>query len=153
MTDFRDVTRRETLVIAAGALASAVVRPALAQESPARHGMSAFGDLKYPADFKHFEYVDPNAPKGGAFSHIGPTRAFNQNFLTFNSLNSFILKGDGAQGMELTFASLMARAEDEPDAMYGLAARAVQISQDGLTLPLSHAARHYLPRRQRAHRP
>ena len=63
----------------------------------------------------------------------GPTRAFNQNFLTFNSLNSFILKGDGAQGMELTFASLMARAEDEPDAMYGLAARAVQISPDGLT--------------------
>ncbi len=42
------------------------------------------------------------------FSHIGSTRAFNQNFLTFNSLNSFILKGDGAQGMELTFASLMA---------------------------------------------
>ena len=67
--------------------------------------MSAFGDLKYPADFKHFDYVNPNAPKGGLFSHIGPTRAFNQNFLTFNSLNTFILKGDGAQGMELTFAS------------------------------------------------
>src|SRR5262249_10664560 len=72
-------------------------------------------------------------PKGGVFSHIGATRAFNQNFLTFNSLNSFILKGDGAQGIELTFASLMARAEDEPDALYGLAARAVQISSDGLT--------------------
>src|SRR5499427_2115462 len=71
--------------------------------------------------------------KGGVFSHIGATRAFNQNSLTFNSLNSFILKGDGAQGMELTFASLMARAEDEPDALYGLAARAVQISPDGLT--------------------
>ena len=67
------------------------------------------------------------------FSHIGATRAFNQNFLTFNSLNSFILKGDGAQGMELTFASLMVRAEDEPDALYGLAARAVQISSDGFT--------------------
>jgi len=100
---------------------------------PERHGMSAFGDLKYPADFKHFEYVDPHAPKGGVFSHVGSTRAFNQNFLTFNSLNSFILKGDGAQGMELTFASLMVRSEDEPDAMYGLAARAVQISPDGLT--------------------
>ncbi len=43
------------------------------------------------------------------FSQIGPTRQFNQNFLTFNSLNSFILKGDAAQGMELTFATLMAR--------------------------------------------
>ena len=98
-----------------------------------RHGISAFGDLKYPADFPHFDYVDPNAPKGGLFSQIGPSRQFNQGFLTFNSLNSYILRGDAAQGMELTFASLMVRASDEPDAMYGLAARAVRISADGLT--------------------
>jgi microcin C transport system substrate-binding protein len=128
-----DVTRRDTLVLGAGALASIAVRPAATQEGPERHGMSAFGDLKYPPDFKHFDYVDPNAPKGGLFSHVGSTRAFNQNFQTFNSLNSFILKGDGAQGMQLTFASLMTSAEDEPDGMYGLAARAVQISPDGLT--------------------
>ena len=95
--------------------------------------MSAFGELKYPPDFEHFEYVQPTAPKGGVFSHVGSTRAYNQNFLTFNSLNTLILKGDGAQGMGLTFASLMARAEDEPDAMYGLAARGVQISPNGLT--------------------
>ena len=140
------------MALGAGAVASAVARPALAEESPARHGMSAFGDLKYPADFKHFDYVNPNAPKGGTFSHIGPTRAFNQNFLTFNSLNSFILKGDGAQGMELTFASLMARAADEPDAMYGLAARAVQISPDGLIYTFLHPARGEIPRRLEAHR-
>jgi microcin C transport system substrate-binding protein len=133
VTNLSEVTRRDTLLLGAGALALVVARPADAQVGPERHGMSAFGDLKYPADFKHFEYVDPHAPKGGVFSHVGSTRAFNQNFLTFNSLNSFILKGDGAQGMELTFASLMVRSEDEPDAMYGLAARAVQISPDGLT--------------------
>lgn len=95
--------------------------------------MSAFGDLKYPADFKHFDYVNPNASKGGLFSQIGPSRQYNQNFLTFNSLNSYILKGDAAQGMELTFATLMAGAADEPDSLYGLAARAVKISADGLT--------------------
>src|SRR5215475_3114345 len=128
-----ELTRRQTLVLGAAALASAIARPALAQEGPERHGMSAFGDLKYPAEFKHFDYVNPNAPKGGAFSHAGSNRVFNQNFLTFNSLNIFILKGDGAQGMELTFAGLMARAADEPDALYGLAARAVRISADGLT--------------------
>jgi microcin C transport system substrate-binding protein len=133
VTNLSEVTRRDTLLLGAGALALVVARPADAQVGPERHGMSAFGDLKYPADFKHFEYVDPHAPKGGVFSHVGSTRAFNQNFLTFNSLNSFILKGDGAQGMEVTFASLMVRSEDEPDAMYGLAARAVQISPDGLT--------------------
>ena len=59
----------------------------------------------------HFDYVNPNAPKGGVFSQIGPSRQFNQIFLTFNSLNSYILKGDAAQGMELTFATLMARAQ------------------------------------------
>ncbi len=104
-----------------------------AQQEAERHGISAFGDLKYPADFKHFDYVNPDAPKGGLFSQVGPTRAYNQNFLTFNSLNMFILKGDGAQGMELTFAALMAGAADEPDSLYGLAARAVRISADGLT--------------------
>src|SRR6201987_2827139 len=128
-----ELTRRETLLLGAVTLASTIARPVLAEEGPERHGMSAFGDLKYPAGFKHFDYVDPNAPKGGTFSQIGAARAFNQNFLTFNSLNIFILKGDGAQGMELTFASLLTRAADEPDALYGLAARAVQISADGLT--------------------
>ena len=95
--------------------------------------MSAFGDLKYPRDFRHFDYVDPAAPKGGLFSHVGANRQFNQNFLTFNSLNSYILKGDAAQGIERTFATLMARAQDEPDAVYGFAARAVRISPDKLT--------------------
>ena len=52
------------------------------------------------------------------FSHIGSVRAFNQNFLTFNTLNSYILKGDAAQGMELT-TTLMARALDEPDSSMG----------------------------------
>ena len=83
--------------------------------------------------FSHFNYVNPNAPKGGVFSQIGPSRQFNQSFQTFNSLNSYILKGDAAQGMELTFAGLMVRSGDEPDAMYGLAASSVRISDDGLT--------------------
>src|ERR1019366_3188232 len=50
-----------------------------------------------------------------------------------NSLNAFILKGEGAQGMDLAFATLMARAGDEPDALYGLAAKSVRISADKLT--------------------
>jgi microcin C transport system substrate-binding protein len=127
------LTRRDALLVGAGALAGAARLTPLRAAEAERHGISAFGDLKYPADFPHFEYVDPNAPKGGRFSQIGVTRQYNQNFQTFNSLNSFILRGDGAQGMELTFATLMKGATDEPDSMYGLAARAVQISDDGLT--------------------
>ena len=132
MSEGADITRRATLALGAAGLVASITGGARAQDGDESHGMSAFGDLKYTADFKQFDYVEPNAPKGGVFSHVGSTRSFNQNFLTFNSLNTFILKGDGAQGMELTFASLMARAADEPDAMYGLAARAVQVSADGL---------------------
>ncbi len=126
------LTRRKVLTIAAaGAGALALQRTGFA-ETRERHGISAFGDLKYPADFPHFDYVNPDAPKGGAFSMIGASRQFNQNFLTFNSLNSYILRGDAALGMERTFTSLMTGAADEPDSMYGLAARSVQISDDGL---------------------
>jgi len=98
-----------------------------------RHGMSAFGDLRYPPDFAHFSYVNVDAPKGGTYSEIVSQRGFNGSFQTFNSLNAFILRGEGALGMELTFAALMVRSGDEPDAMYGLAARGVVISDDGLT--------------------
>jgi microcin C transport system substrate-binding protein len=121
MTNALEQTRRETLLLGAAALVSSLAPNVEAGQDTERHGISAFGDLKYPPDFSHFDYVDPNAPKAGTFSQVGATRAFNQNFLTFNSLNIFILRGDGAQGMELTFASLMARANDEPDALYGLA--------------------------------
>ena len=125
------------LGLGAGALAAPWLRlpiAAAAEEAGAEsHGMSSFGDLKYPADFQRFDYINPDAPKGGLFSTIPSARAYNQSFFTFNSFNAFILKGEGAQGMDLTFASLMARANDEPDGMYGLAARSVQISPDKLT--------------------
>src|SRR5262245_6367335 len=129
------LSRRTLFRFGAGAIAAGAVATRTSAQPAAdaeRHGMSAFGDLKYSADFPNFGYVDPKAPKGGAFSQIGPSTMFNQNQLTFNSLNSYILRGDAAQGMELTFATLMVRAEDEPDAMYGLAARGVSISADGL---------------------
>ena len=73
------------------------------------------------------------APKGGMFSLIPSVRAYNQSYQTFNSFNAYILKGEGAQGMDMTFAPLMVRAGDEPDAMYGLVAKSVQISADKLT--------------------
>ena len=100
------ISRRRVFAVAAGALSvlglprwridRATAQPIAAGVE--RHGLSAFGDLMYPADFTHFEYVNPRAPKGGLFSQIGPSRQFNQNGLTFNSLNSYILKGDAAQG-------------------------------------------------------
>ncbi|MDF1687055.1 MAG: extracellular solute-binding protein [Parvibaculaceae bacterium] len=117
-----------------GALvATACVGSVHAQTMPT-HGFSIFGDLKYQPDFAHFDYVNPDAPKGGTLSHIGPNVQFNQSFLSFDTLNSYILKGAAAQGMELTFDTLLSRAHDEPDAAYGLIARSISLSDDRKTL-------------------
>jgi microcin C transport system substrate-binding protein len=91
-----------------------------------KHGLSAFGDLAYPADFAHFAYANPDAPKGGTFALVG----FG-GVATFNSLNNYILKGDAAEGLDLLFDSLMTRSADEPDAVYGLVAESAEIAPDG----------------------
>ena len=80
-----------------GALGAAALTPrgpALAAEAETEsHGLSTFGELKYPADFKHFDYVNPKAPKGGTLSLQIKRGAGNQNFDTFNTLNIFVLQG------------------------------------------------------------
>lgn len=135
------VTRRSVLALGAGAALApfAAPRSGWAQESGtqgvaaqegARHGLSVFGDLKYGPDFTHFDYLDPDAPKAGSMAFTAPSWQFNQNPQTFNTLNSFVLKGDAPPRMELCFASLMVRALDEPDAMYGLVAETVSVSPD-----------------------
>lgn len=94
------------------------------------HGLSAFGDLKYKPDFTHFDYVNVDAPLGGTFNFSPPNWGYNQSPLTFNTLNSFSVKGDAPPRMGMCFDSLMARALDEPDAVYGLIADGVTIADD-----------------------
>ena len=97
--------------------------------SQPRHGLSAFGDLKYPPDFKQFDYVNPDAPKGGYFTTMG-----TEGRTTFDNLNGFILKGEPAQKLDLLFDSLMVRANDEPDAMYGLVAKSADLADDKMSV-------------------
>jgi microcin C transport system substrate-binding protein len=111
-------------IICGAALVLALVSTGAASER--KHGLSAFGDLAYPAGFDHFAYANPDAPKGGVFSLIGWG-----GVTTFNSLNNYILKGDAAQGLELLFDSLMVPAADEPDAVYGLVAESAEVADDG----------------------
>ena len=76
--------RRCVLRLGAGAVGAAWLRPALANDAGAKvHGLSAFGELKYPADFRHFDYVNTDAPKGGMFSQL-----VGAGGSTFNSLNA-----------------------------------------------------------------
>ena len=134
----RGPTRRR-VVGGAGALAASTLLPrGLRAEEPRRsHGLSSFGELKYGPDFARFDYVNPEAPRGGSFSAQLVQTFGNQAFDTFDTLNPYVFRGNGAAGINLTFDSLMVRALDEPDALYGLVARSVEISPDGLTYRFS----------------
>ena len=119
---------------AGGALATLVYRPfaAFADDSVETHGLSSFGDLALPADFPHFAYVNPNAPTGGLLSLQITGTSGNQNFDTFDTLNIYSWKGNGAAGMSATFDTLMTANGDEPDSVYGLLAQSVRVSADKL---------------------
>lgn len=101
------------------------ILPGVVSAEP-RHGLSAFGDLKYPVDFAHFDYVNPDAPKGGRIVTMG-----TGGLTTFDSLNGYILKGDSAQLIGLLFDSLMVGSGDEPDSVYGLVAESADLAADG----------------------
>ncbi len=138
MDPFR-FSRRSFLQLSAGGVllpAFALRRAAAGEALPAApveteaHGLSVFGDLALAPDFPHFAYVNPDAPKGGDIVLQVSGTSGNQNFTTFNTLNIYILKGDGAAGMGLIFDTLMSGNADEPDSLYGLVARAVKVSPD-----------------------
>lgn len=82
------------------------------------HGYSRFGDLKYPADFKHLEYVNPDAPKGGEFSSwaLG----------SFDNIHRYTHKGDHAGSATIFFESLMVGTADEVGAVYGFLAETIE---------------------------
>jgi len=105
---------------AAGVLGGAL-RPALAQEPERvwKHGLSLFGDLKYPAGFKSFDYVNVDAPKGGTARLIA--------FGTFDNFNMVVagVKGSLASGVDQLYDSLMVPSMDEVAVGYGLLAEAV----------------------------
>ena len=126
--------RRRSFLAGAGALGVAPLLPtpifAATPTGQKLHGLSAFGELKYPPDFKHFEWVNADAPKGGRMNINVPNWVYNQSPLTFNTLNSFALKGESPPRTEMCFDSLMTRSLDEPDACYGLLADGVTISDD-----------------------
>ena len=105
------------------------------QQSTITHAVSIYGDIKYPAGFEHYEYVNPDAPKGGkiVLPEIG----------TFDSLNPYILKGKTAAGVGLLFDTLMSGAQDETATSYGLIAQSAEIpaSNEYIIFNINPAAR------------
>jgi len=95
----------------------------------AAHGYALWGDLKYPANFSHFDYVNPNAPKGGELRLVS-----NLRVSTFDKYNPFTIKGTApAYLSDLMFDSLLTGALDETGSGYGLLARDVEVAADGMS--------------------
>lgn len=86
------------------------------------HGIAMHGDLKYPADFHHFDYANPEAPKGGTI------RLAAQG--NFDSFNPWIVRGVAAAGTSYLYESLMTSSADEPFTMYGLLAESIEVPED-----------------------
>lgn len=98
-------------------------QPAEAEENLKSHGIAMHGMLKYPADFTHFEYTNPDAPFGGTL-RLGVQG-------TFTSLNPLNTRGGAASGIRgYVYESLLARALDEPFSLYGLLAESVSVPED-----------------------
>ena len=99
-------------------------RPAHGIAPPATpaHGIAMHGALKYPADFRHFDFADPKAPKGGEIrlAEIGG----------WDSLNPFIVKGEPPGGADLPFETLMVNSADEAFSEYGLIAESIEVPAD-----------------------
>ncbi len=115
--------------------AAASEPPAQANANPRHHALSLIGEPKFPADFKHFDWVNPDAPKGGKL------RGFAQG--SFDSLNPFTVKGDPAGGIGLIYDSLMTSSPDESSTEYGLIAEWVSYPEDfsSVTFGLNPKAR------------
>ena len=127
------LTRRAVVRTGALALAAPAVRflgdlaladPAHAQEKTWLHGLSLFGEPQYPEGFKHFAYVNPNAPKGGLVRQIA--------FGTYDNFNPVVagVKGSLAGGIDLILDTLMVASLDEVSTEYGLLAEAVSHPPD-----------------------
>lgn len=101
----------------------------VAPAAEAAHAYAQFGDIKYPAGFTHFGYVNPDAPKGGEIRMVPPTRPTN-----FDKFNPFTLRGTAPYGIgTLMVESLLTGNSEEPTTAYGLLADDVQVAPDKLS--------------------
>lgn len=99
-----------------------IAAPSFTQAVEPSHGLSKYGDLKYPADFTHFEYASPDAIKGGSVSLA--------TLGTFDNLNPFVLKGVSAAGATAIYDTLTVNSADEPFSVYGLIAESIEVPDD-----------------------
>lgn len=99
--------------------------PAVAHaDAEPKHGIAIHGQVKYPEGFDHFDYVNPNAPKGGTLRMAVVSNGYD-------SFNPFVARGVAAAGVSTyLYDTLLARSDDEPSSKYGLVAESVEVPED-----------------------
>ncbi|HGL6721303.1 extracellular solute-binding protein [Burkholderia contaminans] len=104
----------------------------------AAYAIAQYGEPKYPPGFKHFDYVNPDAPKGGTLVLANPNR-----LTSFDKFNPFTMRGNPAPGIDMLFESLATGSSDEPASAYGLLADDIDIAPDrrSVTFHLNPRAR------------
>ena len=102
------------------------INVSIASDENYQHAISVFNEIKYKNNFKHFDYVNPNAPKKGVIKLAERG--------TFDSLNQFILKGLPAIGLDNIYDSLLVTSLDEPLTAYGLIAKGMKVSEDNTSI-------------------
>jgi microcin C transport system substrate-binding protein len=118
---FRASSRFFALALA-GSIAS------FASPAHAVHAIAQYGEPKYPAGFKHFDYVNPGAPRDGTLVLANPSR-----LTSFDKFNPFTLRGNPAPGLSLMFESLTTGSSDEVSTAYGLLADDISVAPDGMS--------------------
>ncbi|MBN3790001.1 extracellular solute-binding protein [Burkholderia sp. Ac-20353] len=116
---------------AAGRVAAVLLAQAVlaATTAHAVHAIAQYGEPKYPPGFKHFDYVNPDAPKGGTLVLANPNR-----LTSFDKFNPYTMRGNIAPGIDLLFESLTTGNSDEPASAYGLLADDISIAPDRLSV-------------------
>ncbi len=99
-----------------------------ASSAQAVHAIAQYGEPKYPAGFKHFDYVNPDAPRDGTLVLANPSR-----LTSFDKFNPFTLRGNPAPGLSLMFESLTTGSSDEVATAYGLLADDISVAPDGMS--------------------
>ncbi|KVC90845.1 peptide ABC transporter substrate-binding protein [Burkholderia ubonensis] len=122
---------RSGVARAAGRAAAALLMQAVlaASAAHAAHAIAQYGEPKYPPGFAHFDYVNPDAPKGGTLVLANPTR-----LTSFDKFNPFTMRGNAAPGIEMLFESLATGSLDEPASVYGLLADDIAVAPDRLSV-------------------
>jgi microcin C transport system substrate-binding protein len=119
---------RRSCAVLLGSILIGTAGLAMSGHAQAVYAIAQYGEPKYPPGFEHFDYVNPDAPRGGTLVLANPSR-----LTSFDKFNPFTMRGNAAPGLGFLFESLTTGSLDEVASAYGLLADDIRVADDGLS--------------------